>query len=82
MGEPGRLAQNPGVLQGLPDTEALMRVEDDQLTDLDMDQRDITEFRLLVMKRLSSVKRLSKINPSHLRRVLIPFSLFSDLIKS
>lgn len=39
MGEPGGFAQNPGVLQGLPDTEALVRVKNDQLTDLQTDKR-------------------------------------------
>lgn len=34
VGEAGSFAQHPGVLQGLPDTEALVRVEDNQLTDL------------------------------------------------
>lgn len=38
VGEPGGFAQNPGVLQGLPDTEPLLRVQDNQLTDLKTDK--------------------------------------------
>lgn len=39
VGETSGFTQHPGVLQGLPDTEALARVEDDQLTDLQDDQQ-------------------------------------------
>lgn len=40
MGEAGGFAEHPGVLQGLPDAEALMRVEDNQLTDLQRDRKE------------------------------------------
>ncbi len=43
MGEAGGFAQHPGVLQGLPDTEALVRVQDDQFTDLQRDQFQVLQ---------------------------------------
>lgn len=45
MGEASGFTQYPGVLQSLPDAEAFVRVEDNQLTDLQVDNGEQSQIQ-------------------------------------